>query len=45
MDEQQDPNDPHRHNRRYILFAVILALVVLTFSAVSIGVVISTTSR
>jgi hypothetical protein len=38
-------DDHHRHNRRYIVFAVVLALVVLTFAAVSITVVANTTSR
>jgi len=38
----EDAHDGRRHDRRYMLFAVILAIVVLTFAAVSITVVVST---
>ena len=43
MDDEQD--DVQHGHRRYIWFAVILAAVVLTFAAISITVVVSTTSR
>lgn len=50
MTEPQDASaheqhEGRRHDRRYMVFAVILALVVLTFAAISITVVVSTTSR
>jgi hypothetical protein len=43
-EDSPEHDDDHRirHDRRYILFAVILALVVLAFSAISITVVVST---
>jgi hypothetical protein len=38
-------DEQRRHNRRYIIFAIVMALVVLAFSAISITVVISTSGR
>lgn len=43
--DQHDHDEQRRHNRRYIIFAVVMALVVLAFSAISITVVISTSGR
>ena len=41
-----DGHDDHRQgHRRYIWFAVALAVVVLAFAAISITVVVTTTSR
>jgi hypothetical protein len=44
MNPERAPSadEQRRHTRRYIVFAIALALVVLAFSAVSIAVVVST---
>ena len=41
----ENDDEQRRHNRRYIIFAIVMALVVLAFSAISITVVISTSGR
>jgi hypothetical protein len=46
MDPQDEDDFQHaQHDRRYRLFAVALALVVLAFAAISITVVITTSGR
>ena len=45
MRSPDDDGPPVDHDRRYRLFAIGLALVVLAFAAISITVVISTTAR
>lgn len=41
----EDDLHAHRHDRRYKVFAVVLALVVLAFSAISITVVVTMSGR
>jgi hypothetical protein len=46
MSDPYDDDAPHSvHGRRYRLFAIGLAIVVLTFAAISIAVVASTSGR
>jgi hypothetical protein len=40
-----DPSEHAAHNRRYMLVAVGLAVVILTFAAISITVVITTSGN